>query len=460
MDKFDTEIPNESSIRITSDQYNEATYSLNLIHEIVNSGANWEIITNAIEEGRARDISDEPKAPLINGEKTPCIILGSGPSLNYSIKFLKNWKGGIFATTSHALSLVRYGIYPTHIVVLDPFCTWDEIAGVDWSKSNTKLVCHPGCYPNLIKNWPNDILLYLQNNGKNSSFYHDVQKKMYVKRIVKEEGIRKPIFQYYIRTEISIFACSPPLQLFVADQLGYGTAFLCGCDFGFPGNKERFDEWTPNKEECKNHFGTNPISIPKVWGINDNRWVRLWKQNIHPDYTSNINTIISKNKIPSERVHIYYKKNFISAWRMSNKTIYTTDHGTITEIPYTPIYKVISRQGLRYPVQSEKMIRKITDDYLSKVECFVIEGENGGKIFLESQKPIEDAIKLIDSINRQWECPICKNTMTATDDNDYSEYNCLKCGRKGLKKSAGINKEENLKRFEFLIRMNKEEKVK
>jgi hypothetical protein len=50
-----------------------------------------------------------------------------------------------------------------------------------------------------------------------------------------------------VRTSFAIFACSPPLQLFAADKLGYGTAFLFGCDFAFPDNKERFTNWTLKK---------------------------------------------------------------------------------------------------------------------------------------------------------------------------------------------------------------------
>jgi len=448
---LDTEIPNANSLRVTVDQYNAATYGKQLVHEQLNTAANWKIITDAFEEGRARDIADEKKAPLINGEKTPYIVLGSGPSLNHSIKFLRNWKGGIIATTSHALSLIHYGIQPTHIVVLDPFCTWDEIKGVDWSKTRTKLICHPGIYPDMIQNWPNEMLLYIQNSGKNSSFYHDIQKKMYTKREDQGKGIRNPIFRYYIKTELSIFACSPPLQLFAGDMVGYGRAFLCGCDFGFPGNKERFDEWILNPETRDIANFRYPNGLDPNCKDNDPQWEKYWKQNNHPDYKDTDTAMMSSNGIKSERVHLYYKKNFISAWRLSNKEIYTTDKGAITEIPYTSIEKMVKKQGLNYPKQSENMIIKATDEYLSKVDCYVIEGDNKGKLFLESVNPIEEVSNFIDNLNRRWLCPKCKNSMSSSDDVDYSESNCLKCGNKGLIKEGAVNKEKNLNRIKALV---------
>lgn len=455
---LDTEIPNDSSIRITSDQYNEATYSRQLVHEMVNTATNWKVITDACENGRARDIIEEPKAPLINGEKTPYIILSSGPSLNHSIKFLKDWKGGLIATTSHAVSLIRLGIEPTHIVILDPFCTWSEIEGIDWSKTRTKLICHPGVYPDLIANWPNEMLLYIQNNGKSNSFYHDIQKKMYTRREDQGKGIREPIFRYYIKTELSIFACSPPLQLFAGDMLGYGTCFLLGGDFGFPGNKERFDEWIIDPEKRNIIDFKYPNGLDPNWKDKDPQWDWYWKHNIHSDYVYRDTTMMSANGILTERVHLYYKKNFISAWRLSGKKLYTADKGTITEIPYTSIEKIIKKQGLNYPDQSANMILKSTDEYLSKVDCYVIEGSNGGKVFLESMNPLEDVPRFIDNLNRQWVCPRCKNSMSSSDDEDYSQAQCLKCNNKGLIKSAPVDKESNIRRIKALIDKNIKEK--
>jgi DNA-directed RNA polymerase subunit RPC12/RpoP len=154
-------------------------------------------------------------------------------------------------------------------------------------------------------------------------------------------------------------------------------------------------------------------------------------------------------------MHLYYKRNFLSSWRLCEKTLYTTDHGAISEIPYTDITKLIKKQGLHYPPQSYKTIQKITDEYLSKVGCFIIESDNGGKSFLESNDPINQIPIYIDNIYRQWGCSTCKNTMSADDDNDYSGEKCLVCGRTNLVRVNPINREENIKRITALVEKNK-----
>jgi len=439
-------LPDEASEKLNSSQYNDVTMRMQLIHELLNAATNWQPIVTAISEGRARDIADEPKAVGIGKEKPPAIIIGSGPSLDKSIKYLKDWKGGIFCTTSHAVTLVRHGIIPTHIVALDPFCMYSEIEDVDWSKTNTKLVATPTVYPDLIEKWPNELLLYIQSNGKEHSFYKDTLKSMYTKREDTGQGIRYPQFRFLIRTEFALFACSPPMQLFVADMLGYGTIFLAGCDFGFPDNKERFTE-AKLKEAYK-----GMVVNPHDYGIET--WEKLWDEIPHP-YTKNDNTVVSFNGVLSEKVHIYYKKNFISAWRLCGKTIYTTDHGTITEIPYTDIKKLIRKQGYDYPKQSSLVIQRITDRYLATIACFVVEENHGGKLFVETVNPVEDITQYIKAHLRKWMCPYCKSIMEADDDKDYTGEACLICKTKGLKRAAEIDLDKNIERIKKLVPLMK-----
>ena len=438
--KIPNEIPDKDDLKVSVDSYNQATRSHQLINEYINTATNWKVIVDACEIGRARDISRVPKLDLIEGEKPPAIILGSGPSLDKEIEFLRDWKGGIFATTSQALSLIKHGVEPTHIVDLDPFCSFDEIAGIDWSKTRTKLACHPGVYPDLLAYWPNEIILFIQGGGDYTSFYTDVQKKMYVKRIDQGKGIRDPLFRYYINTELAIFASSPPLQLFIADQLGYGTVFLCGVDFGCPDGKDRFTNYTI-KDEFK---GLN--LDPKEAAERE----EIWEKHEHP-YTLNENIMISTNGVPSERLHLYYKKNFLSAWRLCGKTLYTTDHGAITEIPYTDIRKLIKKQGLKYPPQSVKTIMNITDEYLAKVDCYIIEAENGGKSFIESFKPETEIPGFMQMLIRTWMCKNCKSKLLATDDIDYTEVECPDCKAKALVRVNPIDYEKNMKRLQILF---------
>lgn len=449
------QIGTETTIRTQSDIYNAGTLQKQLIHEVVSSAMNYDTIVKAFASGRAMDIEDAEKV-----NKTPCIIVGSGPSLDYVLPYLKDWKGGIFCTTSHALTLIRWGIEPTHIVALDPFCTYEEISGIDWSRTKTKLICHPGCWPTLIQKWPNEMLLYIQNSGKSDSFYSNVQKKMYAKREDQGKGLRDPIFRYYIRTEFAIFACSPPLQLFAADKLGYGTAFLCGCDFGFPGGKERFTSWTvkDKTEEVSTNKGFLNLAYQEYPDENpmapDAKFdPTKWVEHVYPYVPgSHKEEVVSSNGIPSEKIHLYYKKNMLSAWRLCNKTMYTTDKGTITEVPYTDIRKLIKKQGHGYLIQTKEWIARTTDRYLATVHCFIVQSDNGVS-FVESENPMIDLPKFMQEFNNQYYCTACKQSFKSNNGTDYMGKECPICKKMGVSRMVNIDIEKNMERFERLIKL-------
>lgn len=418
----------ESTIH-TSEEYNKGTIQTQLIHEEVNTAANWHTIVEAIKSGRARDIDDEPKTDQ------PCFILGSGPSLDDSIKYLKEWKGGIICTTSHALTLMYYGIEPTHILVLDPFCIQEEIAGIDWSKTRTKLIIHPSVHPSIVENWPNEMLLYIQNSGKPNSFYQNTQKRMYTHR---EGDLRNPTFHFYIRTEIAIFACSPPMQMFVADKLGYKALFLAGCDFGYHTDKDRFTDFTIVK----------PGYFAPVGNSND-VWVEpIWEEHRH-DYKPHPGIKISNNGLPTEEIHLYYKKNFLSAWRLCLHQVYSTDHGAMPEVPYADIKKVIKKQGLEFPKQSKQFISKIVERYLASVNAFVVEAETG-VVFVESNNYKQELMDFMMNLRRTYQCPSCKVMVKAEDKKDHFGERCPNCKNDNLGYATKIDIDYNMKKFERL----------
>jgi DNA-directed RNA polymerase subunit RPC12/RpoP len=411
---------NERTIRSFSGAYNEGTKHKQLIIEECNSAENWTPIVEAFKAGRARDISDEPKV-----DKVPCVIIGSGPSLDHSIKHLKQWKGGILCSTSHALTLMYHGIEPTHIVCLDPFSGWDEIKGVDWSKTRTKLVLHPGITPEMVATWPGEMLLYIQDNGHPDSFYETTQKRMYTWR---DGPPRNPTFHFYIRTKITIFACSPPMQMFVADRLGYGTVFLCGCDYGFPHNKERFTGYTVG---------------------DDGKWIT----HEHP-YTPADGKVMTNSGVLTAEMHLYYKKNHISAWRLSHQQMYSTDQGIMCEVPFTNVEKMIQKQGLNYPTQSHEMIERITERYLASVGAFVVVTDNG-VAFIESENPLQDLPAFMAGIERQYKCDKCSAQSLANDEKDHTGEACPECKDGKILRSVGIDVAGNMARVEKLLALVK-----
>jgi Protein of unknown function DUF115. len=384
----------ESKIRSESNLYNSGTKSAQLIHEILNSTINHDILINKIKSGLAKDISDEVK---VIGNKS-CFILGSGPSLDDSVQYLKQWEGGIICTPSHALTLRYYGIEPTHILILDPFEQWSDLSGINWEKTRTKLITHPGCYPDLITNWPNEILLYLQNAGRSDNFYQDEQQKMYSWR---EGDFRQSTFHFYIKTAITIFACSPPMELFVGEVLGYEKFFLAGCDFAFHSDKNRFTNYTIDNNQFSNEI--------------------MWYKNEHPFNPDNPNLVKTNNGLFTESVHLYYLKNLVSAWRLCNKTLFTTDHGAMTQIPFHDIKSVIKRQG-DYPKQSKYFIDSTCDTYLSSTGAYVIE-TNHGVSFVESPDFEKELPNFMAEVMSRYTCDFCKTKFTINPNIFRLNYN-------------------------------------
>lgn len=420
-------LSNESTLRTDSSAYNDGTMSRQLIHEEVNSAYNHAIIIEAFKSGRAMDVSDYPKRT----DGCPAFIIGSGPSLDHSIKFMKDWNGAIFCSTSHALTFMRYGIEPDFIVALDPFSTWEEIEGVDWSKTKTILVAQPGVWPSLISNWPNKLLLYIQNNGKPDSYYATTQKHMYSEREEIGKGMREVQFNYFIKTEVTLFACSPPIQMFIAEVLGYKNIFLAGVDFAFHKDKERFTSYTVKKNE------------------ND---LIEWEEHIHP-FASTPTCMLTNNGLYTEQVHLYYKKNMLSAWRLSKQTVYTTDHGSITEVPYSDITKVIKKQGRGFPMQSGKFISCATEKYLAGVGAFVIETKTGLS-FVESAKPSWDLVNYMFDLSRIYGCGNCHGSIKINDFNDHNDSECPICKIGKIYQSNPIDIPYNINKIIHYLEMN------
>jgi len=71
----------EKELRTKSNEYNAATAVTMGYQEIINSAANYQNIMRAFKEGRAKDLSDEPKKRL-----EPVFITGSGPSFDDNVQ--------------------------------------------------------------------------------------------------------------------------------------------------------------------------------------------------------------------------------------------------------------------------------------------------------------------------------------------------------------------------------------
>jgi hypothetical protein len=137
----------EKDLRLLSNHYNAATQKTQGNHEIWHSAANWQRINELYKSGQAYDLNKEPKH---NNE--PVIITGSGASLDRTIEQLKDWEGGIISHYSQAVTLAHMGAAPDYIMALDALCNWEGLKDIDWSKTKTKLMIHPGVHTSLFEN--------------------------------------------------------------------------------------------------------------------------------------------------------------------------------------------------------------------------------------------------------------------------------------------------------------------
>jgi len=412
----------ETTLRTDSAAYNAGTRANQLAHEEKSACENYHVIAQAYKDGRARDLNDEPKA---NG--APCMIIGSGASLDLALPLLHKWKGGIICTSSHARTLYKFGAPPTHILALDPFCTWEEVEGPDWSKTKTKLITVPTVWPTLIANWPNEMLMYRQNLGRRDIYYASTLNHMYSDRV----GFRNCTFNFMIRTEITLFACSPPLQMFAAQIMGYGNIFLVGCDFAYTYDKDRFTDWTVSK----------PATLFSP---------AKWEEHVHTydglDAKTKSETLLTVNGLKAHTVHAYYKKNMISAWRLSMQDVWTTDKGAITEMPYIDIGHTIMKQGAHIkgaipPLEKEKR----AEEYLALVGAFVVKPTNGF-VFIEVAEPDKDLPDYMRKMNREYVCQECKVGLQSDKDDDQTGEECPVCKKRALMRRNYCDIDANMAR--------------
>lgn len=377
----------ESKLEISSDEVNRKNTAKHTAHEFANAMRNFQAIESGMARGRVRDISDEIKQDGRN-----VVIVGSGPSLNYLLGDLKKFDAGIVCTQSQALLLVSHGIIPDYILALDPFACWDMIKGYDWSKHHTKLLCVPTVWPDLVANWPNDIVLFRQTDGK-PSWYDSTMPAMYTIR----EGYRYDAeFKPIIRTAIPMFSSSIPAQLLCASVLGYGDVYLAGCDFGYVnfGNKGKYIT------RCDSIKYSDGVCSDISMSIQDIDKIEAY----------------ASNGCPSDAMQLFYKRNFLSACRLAiDKDIFVLDPHNTTgcvigaigdELPHVAIEDIACRN--KGETLTEKKAR--IENYLASVGCFVIETESGAVMFVESSNPMLEVAKFIDSLKkREKSVPIDKN---------------------------------------------------
>ena len=158
--------------------------------------------------------------------KGPCIVIGSGPSLDKSMPFLKDWKGGLISSYNAQTSTLAYhGVTPTHIFTFDSMAKMHKIKNIPVDHKKTILITHPGMNPELTRMWRGQKYWY-KIYTPNSVFYSELIRTAYD----------------FIHTTQFPFSCAISGMTAFAHCMGYDPIIYCGCDFAFTETQGRFSE--------------------------------------------------------------------------------------------------------------------------------------------------------------------------------------------------------------------------
>ena len=384
----------EDQIAPGSDIYNLHTSRRHLANEIAWSAANWDTLMKGLSTGRVKDISQVPKV-----RNEPILIIGSGPTLDDALPILKDWEGDILTSTSQASTCVKYGKDPKYVLALDPDSHPDEMKIDSWEGRDTTLIMHPGIEPKLTnehihtlnghqvvrkinpQQWKGKIGLFRKLEPQ-TAFYNNAQKIEYsiIDRIIGDQELTMKVHSQ-INTQIVMLGCAANAQLFVATLLGYSPIYLVGVDFGYPYGRSRFSKW-------------NQI---------DGKWIEDPAIPLK-DYTKPDNPPIETDSgVLSHEIHMFYKRNFMSAWRLELSQIINTGKNTLIETPYAPIETVIKQQGIMggdVRGFNKKQIIETTEKYLARQKTIVIKYKNSGIQFIEFSEGMHEVLPYLDKVQK------------------------------------------------------------
>jgi hypothetical protein len=206
----------EQNSRIGDQNYHQmskqAWQQQNLRWETENAFLNHELIYHYRKEGRAKCLSEHIP------NTGPCIVVGSGSTLDQIMDRLKEWKGGLICNSSSGSTLVYHGCPPTYMSVLDPrSAPEDELAVPPGGWDKTHFLGHPSAPKRYFEEW-----------------FNLTKQTAYLFRIIE------PTYDWYtkhlpwaypwIKTSFLPFIDSSASNITLASRLGYDPIFTIGMD--------------------------------------------------------------------------------------------------------------------------------------------------------------------------------------------------------------------------------------
>ncbi len=309
--------------RGASGLYNQNTDKHHYPNEVRFCFYNHTPIMDALETGRAVDLAKLPKHP-----RTSVLIIGSGPTLDEALPLVKDWKGHIICSTSHAPTLLAWGREPEHIVALDPDSNPGELVADTWEGRKSILHLHPGVMPDLIRWWKGPMALFRKLQPQ-QPFYSGELAMGYspLGQLIGNhyQGDKSPLS---ITAQVPMLANVVAAMICIAKHLGYSQQVLVGADFSFPNNQQRFTSQAWENGKWVEH---KPIPVDD------------YSSQKGADRDPLIETEF--DGLLTTQMQVFYFHQAVIACRLVERSIINASNkGLLRMLPYTPIDEII-RQG-------------------------------------------------------------------------------------------------------------------
>jgi hypothetical protein len=283
--------------------------------------------------------------PRINGE--PVLVLGSGPSLDDVLPYLKDWKGKIACSTSHLPLLEHMEVEPDYCFLIDADPTMEFLVK-DYKKGRTILICHPQLPREIIEAWPDDQVYFFRMFDPGDKFSLDYMPLIYG-WMNQEKGWH--IGSYILNSGNIVNAMIPALH-----ALGAGIIFLCGYDLGYP------------EENGKPVFRSS--TARKING----EWQEIPAPDLPTQQERPISYERANNGVLADELCYFYKYSFCILLGLGSVPVLSCSRGIVSEIPYVDPKEVVERQGkgFNHLLLKPNESYKIAQEYLRHRGIYIL----------------------------------------------------------------------------------------
>jgi|SRR5208282_59409 len=243
-----------------------------------NGGANWQRIYDEFQK------ADMSISALPSCAGLPALIIGSGPSLDDCLPFIKDFRGIIMASPSQLDVLEKWGIKPTYVVAVDSTDNVvDEQLGYDRDYGGLLLLTHPGISPRVLDAW----------KGRKRYF-----------RLIHGDPFDEARFPW-IDSAFPVMGSVNNMEVLIANYFGCSPILLTGVDY-------RYGE--DGRERCQGWRRRGPYIFNEI----------------PPRFMQT-----EPGRISSTPEMLFYATHLLGIWKSYRMNLVrVTDKGALTELPW------------------------------------------------------------------------------------------------------------------------------